>query len=871
MINCAVALALLISLAPGAASAAEPRETLLMNFGWKFHKGELPVNHWGKYATTGKYGKEPGIGLAYDDSNWRALDLPHDFTVESFAPDPKALRYFKAATGAKSEVGWYRRHFTIPASDKGRRITVEFEGAFQTTIIYLNDFLVGRSESGYAPFQFDLTELINYGGDNVLSVCVDAKLPEGWWYEGGGIYRNAYLVKTGEVHVPWGGVYVQSWFQVDPNTGKAFLEDEPEGPAHLRIQTTVANKGSAGAMVNVKTKVLDPAGRQVAEGSRQVRVGLWAESTAIVETTITGPQLWSLEQPRLYAAVVELETGGRTVDHYEQTFGIRTIRYDANQGFFLNGRPIKVKGASCHQDHAGVGIAVPDAVVAFRLQRLKEFGFNGYRTAHHPSGPIARVADRVGFLVFTESRKYSTSASALRELRQMVLADRNSPSVILWGTGNEEDPFESSVGGQVKSDGNTEGAATDVSAACHVGGQVARGMRDCIHSLDPSRPVTLCQNRGHAKPGGPPSELDVIGFMYGWDDWDKIHKLYPDKPIIETEMAKNSVGRGVYEDQTVQGRLLSYDVMHFYRMPSFTKPEVKRQFERPWMCGGFIWTGFDYRGETAPFRPAEWKNHKMPGDCPLVVSGFYGAFDLCGFPKDEAWYYKAAYGSEPVLHVFPHWNWKGKEGQPIDVWVYSNCDEVDLVVNGKSQGRKPMPKLEHLSWKVPYAPGFIEAIGYKNGAEVARDKRETTGEPVAVTLVPERADLRADHEDVALVTIQAIDAAGRPVPTATNKIRFRLEGPARLLGSGNGDAATREPDTVPERSLWAGLALVLVQALDEPGTATLIAESEGLRPARLELKLEPASRRPFLPSSVKADQAMWWDGAAPTNSNRPVP
>ena len=519
-----------------------------------------------------------------------------------------------------------------------------------------------------------------------------------------------------------------------------------------------------------------------------------------------------------------------------------------------------MKGVSCHQDHAGVGIAVSDAVVAFRLKRLKEFGFNGYRTAHHPSGPIARVADRVGFLVFTESRKYSTDTSALRELRQMVLADRNSPSVILWGTGNEEDPFESSVGGQVKSDGNTEGAATDVSVPCHVGGQVARGMRDCIHSLDPSRPVTLCQNRGHAKPGGPPSELDVIGFMYGWDDWDKIHKLYPNKPIIETEMAKNSVGRGVYEDQTVQGRLLSYDVMHFYRMPSFTKPEVKRQFERPWMCGGFIWTGFDYRGETAPFRPAEWKNHKMPGDCPLVVSGFYGAFDLCGFPKDEAWYYKAAYGSEPVLHVFPHWNWKGREGQPIDVWVYSNCDEVDLVVNGKSQGRKPMPKLEHLSWKVPYAPGFIEAIGYKNGAEVARDKRETTGEPVAVTLVPDRADLRADHEDVALVTIQAIDAAGRPVATATNKIRFRLEGPARLLGSGNGDAATREPDTVPERSLWAGLAQVLVQALDEPGKATLIAESDGLRPAKLELTLSPARRRPFLASPIKAGNAMWWDG-----------
>ena len=345
----------------GTAQAAGPRETLLMNFGWKFHKGELPVNHWGKYASTGKYGKEPGIGLAYDDSAWRAIDLPHDFVVESFDPDPKALRYFKAATGAKSEVGWYRRHFTIPAADKGRRISVEFEGAFQTTTVYCNDFIVGRSESGYAPFQFDLTELINYGGENVLAVCVDAKLPEGWWYEGGGIYRNVHLVKTGEVHVPWGGVYVQSWFKVDPNTGKSFLEDAPEGPAHLRIQTTVANKGSASATVNVKTKVLDPAGHQVAEGSRQVQVGLWAESTAVVESTIAKPQLWSLDAtPTLHGRGRAGNAATGSWITYEQTFGIRTIRYDANDRLLPQRPAAEGQGrvqspGSCRRRHRGAG------------------------------------------------------------------------------------------------------------------------------------------------------------------------------------------------------------------------------------------------------------------------------------------------------------------------------------------------------------------------------------------------------------------------------------------------------------------------------------------------------------------------------------
>jgi beta-galactosidase len=822
------------------------RETLLMNYGWKFHKGELPVNHWGKYAKNGTYGTEPGIGLAYtNDAAWRAIDLPHDFTIEAFASDKGNVGhgYFPA------EVGWYRRPFTIPASDKGRRITVEFEGAFQTTTLYCNNFIVGRHESGYAPFQFDITEFINYGGSNVLSVCVDGKLPEGWWYEGGGIYRDVYLVKTAPVHVPWGGVYVQSWFKVDPDGGRSFLEDTPEGPAHLRIQVAAANKGMARAEVKIRTRVLDPEGREVAEGSRRVEVGPGGETAASVEAKLRHPRLWSLEEPQLYTAVVELENEGRVVDRFEQTFGIRTIRFDANLGFFLNGKSLKIRGAANHQDHAGVGIALPDDVFAFRLKRLKEFGFNGYRTAHHPGGPVIRVADRLGMLVLAENRKFSTGEQAMKELRQLVLSCRNSPSVIAWNIGNEEVAFQHTP----------------------IGGQVARGMRDCVRSMDTTRPVAMGQNEGHEIPGSAATELDLIGFNYTWDTWDKIHKLYPDKPIIETEMARSYTSRGVYEKQELQGRLLSYDEKHNFSGGTFTLAEVKRQSERPWMCGGFIWTGFDYRGEPGPFFPNEWARCKMPGEVPHIVSCHFGAFDLCGFPKDGAFYYKAAYSAEPVVHVFPHWNWKGREGQPIDVWVYSNCDEIDLIVNGRSQGRKPMPKLGYLSWTVPYEAGAIEAIGFRNGAVVMRDKRETTGEPVAVALVPDRVELRANHEDVAVVTMQAVDAQGRPVPTATNTIRFRVEGPARLLGSGNGDAATREPDKVPVRSLWAGLAQVLVQSLDEPGKAVLIAESDGVKPARLELPITPAKRRPFLPSPVKADPAMWSDVRGRDKTAAPAP
>jgi beta-galactosidase len=825
-----------LALGVGSAPAGEGRERLLMNFGWKFHKGELPVNHWGKYAKNGTYGSEPGIGLAYTaDAAWRSIDLPHDFTLEAFAAEAgnAGHGYFPA------EVGWYRRLFTIPASDKGRRISVEFEGAFQTATVYCNNFIVGRSESGYAPFRFDITEFINYGGSNVLSVCVDAKLPEGWWYEGGGIYRDVYLVKTAPVHVPWGGVQVQSWFKTDPEQGPAFLSESPDGPATLRIRATVANNGSRAEQVLVRASVWSPGGREVFAQTGQVRVGPCAEQQVALESKVPRPELWSLENPQLYAAVIELVVDGKPVDRLEQPFGIRTICYDARRGFLLNGKPVKIKGASNHQDHAGVGVAVPEAVIEFRMKRLKEFGFNGYRTAHHPSGPVARVADRLGMLVFTENRKFSTGENSMKELRQMVLADRNSPSVVLWGIGNEEVAFQHSP----------------------IGGQVAKGMRDCVRALDPTRPVTMGQNEGHDQPGSAATELDVIGFNYSWDNWDKTHALFPDKPIIETEMANTYTSRGVYENQELLGRLLAYDVPNYW-IGTFMMAEVKRHAERPWMCGGFLWTGFDYRGEPTPFMEVWWKEHKMPGTVPRVVSCHFGIFDLCGFPKDGAYYFKAAYLPEPMVHVFPHWNWKGREGQPIDVWVYGNCDEVDLLVNGRSQGRKPLPKLGHLAWKVPYEAGAIEAVGYKGGAVAARDRRETTGEPVALALAPDKPAMRADHEDVTLVTLQALDAQGRTVPTAANRIRFRIEGPARLLGAGNGDPIAQEPDTVPVRNLWAGLAQVLVQALDQPGKATLIAESDGLPPARLELTLSPAARRPWLPSPVQADHRLWWDGLA---------
>lgn len=829
----------LLACFPAFAADTNPRETLLMNFGWRFQKGDLRVDHWGKLTKTGNYGKEPGIGLAFDDSKWRPLDLPHDYAVEGVLD-----RKNNNGHGyLPMEIGWYRRTFEIPKEDLGRRIFVEFEGVYRDMTLYANQFPVGGHESGYGTVRFDITDYLNYGGSNVLAVRVDATMPEGWWYEGGGIYRHVWLVKTSSVHIPYGGVQVQTWFKVDPAEGKPFLSDAPEGPAKIRVNTTISNMARGPVSPQIRVRLLAPDGKEVASGNNRLDIGFLKEGTAPVELTVQSPKLWSLETPQRYTAEVEVAVDGKTVDRFEQPFGIRTIRFDGKEGFFLNGKPLKIKGAGVHQDHAAVGTAVPDQVAEFRIRRLKEYGFNAYRTSHYPHSPsIMEACDRLGMLVMEEVRAVGSNESTLADIRRIVLRDRNRPSIILWSFANEEV------------------ALYDIPQ----GGFLSQRSSDEFRAFDPTRPTTMSRNGDYGKADA--DAVDVLGFNYHWDHWDKHHERYPDKPMIETEMASTHTTRGVYTDRLKEGYLVEYDRPNYWIRTTFMRQELKRQMARPWMSGGFVWTGFDYRGAPTPLYPDRWREMKMPGEPPMVLSASQGCFDLCGFPKDEAYYYRAWFMDEPSLHVFPHWNWPGREGQPIEVVVYSNAEEVDLVLNGQSLGRKKVAQYEYVKWEAPYAPGKIEAIGYKQGREIARQIRETTGPGVALVVGSENGvRLRANREDVAIVRVSSVDAQGRHVPDAINRVNFRVEGPVRILGVGNGDQAGLLTGKRPSCPLWAGWAQVIVQAMETSGKARLIAEADGLKTAVLELTLEDGPRHPFVPTTIKAEEAvmLWYDGDAP--------
>ena len=810
--------------------ADNTREKLLMDFGWKFHEGDLPVSHWGKLCKSGSYGNEPGIGLAYDDTSWRSVDLPHDFAIESEFDQKYNIGHGYVPMGT----GWYRRQFVIPAEDRGRKIFVEFEGAFRDMTLYVNQFIAGRHESGYGTIRFDITDFLNYGSNNVLAVRVDGSQPEGWWYEGTGIYRHVWMIKTSRVYIPFGGIHVQSWFNADPEECKPFLVDVPGSLCRIRVKTVVSNSNGGPEQVKVRIRLLAPDGSFLTGGEDSRKITGVNEETFSVMTEIEAPRLWALDTPWLYTAVVEVMVGDHTVDRLEEIFGIRTIRFDPGKGFFLNGKPLKIKGAANHYDHAGVGSAVPDMVNEFRIRRLKEFGFNAYRASVKPCSPaFLDACDRLGMLVLEEPRTFAGNEQAYQDIRRLVLRDRNHPSIILWGFANEEtNLFNTPQGAMI----------TKTTAAL-------------FHSLDPTRPTTTARNCGYDQDHA--EAVDVLGYNYHWDQWDINHERFPDKPVIETEMASTYTTRSVYFDETDRGRLVEYDRPNFWIRKTFTREEVTRQMERQWMSGGFIWTGFDYRGEPTPFHEKGWRGSGRTEKVPMVVSCHFGTFDLCGFPKDEAYYYKSWYQEDPVLHVFPHWNWAGKEGMEITVAVYSNMDQVDLLVNGSSAGCQTMQKLGMLEWKVPYQPGHIEAVGYQNGKEVLRQRRETTGCAAAVHLLPENgSQIRANREDVAIIRVTTVDSKGRFVPNANNMIKFHTRGAIRILGAGNGDPADLTPNHSLQRKLFGGLAQIIVQALDRPGEAWLVAEGEGLVTGELKLDLTDSPRRLFLPAAITSDETV---------------
>ncbi len=731
------------------------REHLSLDANWKFHLGD----DWPNALRLDKAGSSDGpAGEKFSDGNWRSLNLPHDWAIElPFDATADGSHGFKPVGPGfhQNSVGWYRRTFDLPETDAGKRIWLKFDGAFRDTTVWVNGWIVARNESGYYPFRADITDVVHLGGHNSIAVKVDASKFEGWFYEGAGIYRHVWLDKTAPVAIAPDGVFVYS----------QFTNNVPVGPANLHAAVTLINSQDVPVTARVVYAFKDTDGSIL--GELRDTVPLDARSRKEASTDADGLsfslpqyQLWSPENPKLYQLVTTVEVDGRPVDSQTTEFGIRTVGFDADNGFLLNGQHYELKGTCNHQDMAGVGAALPDALQYFRIAKLKTFGCNAYRTSHNPPTPeLLTACDHLGMLVMDESRLLGSDPENLRRWELQIRRDRNHASVGIWSIANEEFYVQDTP----------------------QGANVARTMQNLAKQLDPTRPETYAAPEGDVF-AGVNSVIQVRGWNYHvGDEMDRYHAEHPDQPNVGTEQASTVSTRGIYANDPKRGYVSAYDD----NAPSWaTTTERWWSYfaDRPWLSGGFVWTGFDYRGEPTPY---EWP----------CINSHFGVLDTCGFPKDNFYYYQAWWTTNVVLHILPHWNWSGHEGRPVRVDVLGNCDQVELVLNGQPLGQRTLKKNSKLSWLVNYTPGTLEARGYSGGVVIAETKVETTTEPYAVQLTPDRATINADGEDVSVFTVSVIDAQGRVVPTAGNKINFAAAGAGKILGVGNGDPSCHEPDT----------------------------------------------------------------------------
>lgn len=807
------------------------RERLLLDFGWRFHFGnaEDPTKDFGfGEGQTGNFQKTGDFLAAsspgYDDSGWRALNLPHDWAVElPFTNDP-ALRnkgfYPLGRTYPSTSIGWYRRVFELPASDAGKRISIEFDGAYRGSMVVVNGFYVGRHSGGYDPFSFDVTDFANPGGRNVLLVRVDATLSDGWFYEGAGIYRHVWLVKTHPLHVKKWGTFVRSQVR--------------SREASVLIRTEVENHGNGTQNAQVRSTIYDPSGKVVGNATAaSVSIPEWKEHAYEQQIRVSQPALWSLEKRNLYNLVTEVKAGGQIVDRYETRFGIRSIHFDAQKGFFLNGKSVKLKGTCNHQDHAGLGSALPDAVQYYRVRKLQEMGCNALRTSHNPPTPeLVDACDQLGMLVMDETRMMSSNPEGLSQFEDLVRRDRNHPSAFMWSLGNEEPVVTTAKGTAIITAMQEVATRNDGSRPTTIDGRIDGGANSGIDGL------AVC---------------DVIGYHYADPQAAAFHKAHPDRLVMGTENVSAVGTRGKYITDPAQGYVGSYDP---YTTTGRASAEGWWRFcdARPWLAGGFVWTGFDYRGEPSPYG---WPN----------ISSQYGIIDTCGFPKDSFYYYKSWWTTQPVLHLFPHWNWPGRDGQEIAVWVYSNLDKVELFHNGKSLGTKQMLQNQHLAWNVNYAPGSIEARGYKDGKHVLTAKRETTGPAAKLAIKADRQQIAANGEDVAMFAVEVQDAEGRVVPETNNEVAFHVSGEGKLIGVGNGDPTSHESDKGTSRKAFSGLCMAIIQSTKTAGSVTVEASSPGLAPASATIATKSTTLRP--------QEAVWQRevpvGPGVTGLWRPIP
>ena len=783
-------------------NAQNVRETIRLDDGWKFAFGNAadPKKDFGcgteyfNYLTKANSIHNEGPYAAnFNDSTWQEVKVPHDWVSILPYADVASHSHGYKTVGYKypeTSVGWYRKTINIPACDLGKHIALQFDGIFRNARVWFNGFYMGTEPSGYATQVYDVTEYVNYGGDNLICVRADATLEEGWFYEGAGIYRDAWLMKSAAVGVAPFGTFVYADLK------------QPYDKVTIYVETEVNNHSLTTQQCEVSHRLLDADGREVAK-SESSTIMLRAKQTLnsqLLTLNLNAPHLWSPADPYLYKVETTVKVDGRVTDVYETTTGIRDVEFDADRGFLLNGQPLKLKGVNMHQDHAGVGAAIPDALQAWRIKQLKKMGCNAYRASHNPMTPaLLDICDREGILVIDENRLTGINEEHLRLLERMIKRDRNHPSVILWSNGNEEWGMENTIQGT----------------------RIAAAMREYTHLLDPTRHSTIANAGGREMVKG----LDVVGFNYiVQNDVDNQKKNNPTWKIVGTEETTGCGTRGWYfKDEKYPGRMVSLNRTMEQNYENIIERGWKFYDERPWAAGLFYWTGFDYRGEP---NPLSYPAHDSE----------FGILDYCGFPKDEAYYLKSWWTDEPVLHIFPHWNLQGHEGEEVEVWAYSNCDEVELTVNGKKLGRQPMPRNGHLKWKAVYQPGRVEATGYKNGKRILTKTIETTKAAAKVVLKADRQQIAADGQDMAIVNIELHDQKGRFVPNACPVLTFCLEGDANIIGCGNGDPSylgSDHPDKQPCHTFsipaFNGRAQVLIQSGKLPSTVTLKCTADGLK------------------------------------------
>ena len=783
------------------------RTRVNFDFSWQFHKGDIAMKRVVKAGGQGgltdvnvqvitkdtiiDYSKTESAKIFYS-SDWKGVNLPHDWAVGgTFVHDDEMGNQPAVSGYLPTGIGFYRKEFEIPETDKGKKISIEFDGIFRNSTVWVNGQLIGNHLSGYTPSNYDLTDVLRYGieGKNVILVKVDATEYEGWWYEGAGIYRHVWLTKTDRLHVDRFGTYI---------TTPSVSSDE----ASVRIKTTLKNEYKMAKNFTLVSKIVDNKGIVLDVKTTSQAIEPFSSTEIAQKGTIQKPLLWSPETPTLYKVLTEVSENGNVIDTYETTFGVRKIEINRN-GVFLNGKLYPVKGTCNHQDFAGIGVALPDKINEYKLKLLKEVGSNAYRCSHHPPTPeLLDMCDSLGLLVLDENRMLSSSEDGINDLTTMLYRDRNHPSIFMWSMENEE-----WIQGTV------------------MGARILETLVETAHKIDPSRPVTAAMNHGRNE-GGYSNVLDVVGYNYGDKGlaYVKDHEKYPQRIEFCTESTSFISTRGEYKNDWGKGYVSNLGKWQpdWGPLPGEDWADVVKY---PYLGGLFVWTGFDYRGEPTPYR---W---------PCVTSQF-GFMDICGFPKDGYYAYKAAWTNKPVVHIFPHWNWPGKEGDSIKVHCYTNCEEVELFLNGKSIGKQKAIPYSKLIWPLIYQPGKLEARGYKAGKVITKDIVETTTAPAQVALNSDVNTLKADGCDVAVIRVAIKDAKGRAVPTADNLVHFSIEGPCRIIGTGNGNPSSHEPDKATQRMAFNGYCIVLVQTNKQAGEIRLKASSEKLKGSEVILKAE---------------------------------